>query len=311
MSRTDFTSNEIGSDGISFQALYGELAADPDRNALIAANIADAVRRGRHSLALSNRIEHLHRLYEALQSYGVTPMLLHGGLTPAERTAVRTVLDTDDGTPLVLLAIDKVAGQGFDAPRLDALPLASPVKFKGKSIQQVGRVMRQLETGKDDIEVHDYLDSEVSRLENMHHYRRRILERKGFTTRTAPPRHSTDTPTTPVVAPKAAAGSAPAPRQERGRRASPKSAPGPATKATTSPNAAACAPTSGTPGTAPTQPDRHGVRHTCAPGPHCCQPSWNRPADCHWQDRTVPTTPIVLSETDEFHTLAEGDSQVP
>jgi len=107
--RTDFTTNEIGSDGVSFQALYGELAADADRNAQIAADIADAVRRGRHSLALSNRIEHLHRLDEALRALGVIPMLLHGGLAPAERAAVRTALDTDDGTPLVLLAIDKVA----------------------------------------------------------------------------------------------------------------------------------------------------------------------------------------------------------
>ncbi|MFI5868435.1 TOTE conflict system archaeo-eukaryotic primase domain-containing protein [Streptomyces sp. NPDC051546] len=192
--RTDFTTNEVGSDGVSFQALYGELATDPDRNALIASDIADAARRGRHSLALSNRIEHLHRLDEALRTRGVTPMLLHGGLASAERSAVRTALDTDDGTPLVLLAIDKVAGEGFDAPRLDALFLVSPFKFRGKSIQLVGRVMRELETGKADVEVHDYVDSEVSRLESMHHYRRRVLERKGFALRTAPTRATSDSP---------------------------------------------------------------------------------------------------------------------
>lgn len=194
--RTSFTTNETGSDGISFQALYGELAADKVRNALIAADIADAARRGRHSLALTNRIEHLHRLTEALQPHGITPMVLHGGLSPAERAGVRTALDTDTGTPLVLLAIDKVAGEGFDAPRLDCLFLTSPFKFRGKSIQQVGRVMRDLESGKHDVEVHDYVDAEVSRLESMHHQRRRVLERRGFTVRLA------TAPQTGTVAPQ-------------------------------------------------------------------------------------------------------------
>jgi len=89
--------------------------------------------------------------------------------------------------------------EGFDAPRLDALFLVSPFKFKGKSIQQVGRVMRELETGKDDVEVHDYLDTEVSRLESMHHHRRRVLERKGFTIRTAPTRTSSGAQAVPAV----------------------------------------------------------------------------------------------------------------
>ncbi|WP_327357893.1 DEAD/DEAH box helicase family protein [Streptomyces sp. NBC_01304] len=182
---TAFTTDETGDDGVSFQALYGELAADEDRNAQIAADIADAVRRGRHSLALSNRIEHLHRLTDALHRHGIHPMLLHGQLGQAERAAVRTALDAEDTGPIVLLAIDKVAGEGFDAARLDCLFLTSPFRFKGKSIQQVGRVMRELETGKTDVEVHDYVDVDVSRLESMHHHRRRVLARRGFTIRTA------------------------------------------------------------------------------------------------------------------------------
>lgn len=112
-------------------------------------------------------------------------MLLHGRLSAAERAEVRAALDSEDASPTVLPAIDKVAGEGFDAARLDCLFLTSPFRFKGKSIQQVGRVMRELETGKTDVEVHDYVDVEVSRLESMHHHRRRVLARRGFTTRTA------------------------------------------------------------------------------------------------------------------------------
>ncbi|MEU2915890.1 DEAD/DEAH box helicase family protein [Streptomyces massasporeus] len=192
---TAFTTEETGDDGVSFQALYGELAADEERNARIAADIADAARRGRHSLALSNRLEHLDRLAEALHHHGVHPMLLHGRLSAAERAEVRTALDSQDTGPTVLLAIDKVAGEGFDAARLDCLFLTSPFRFKGKSIQQVGRVMRELETGKTDVEVHDYVDVAVSRLESMHHHRRRVLARRGFTTRTATGPSATKVPT--------------------------------------------------------------------------------------------------------------------
>lgn len=108
---TAFTTEESGNDGVSFQALYTELAADDARNTQIAADIADAARRGRHNLALSNRIEHLHRLDDALHPHGIRPMLLHGQLSMAERARVRAALDAEVTGPIVLLAIDKVGGR--------------------------------------------------------------------------------------------------------------------------------------------------------------------------------------------------------
>ena len=54
------------------QALYGELAADQARNKQIAADVAEAARRGRQILVLTNRMEHLHRLERELHGHGVT-----------------------------------------------------------------------------------------------------------------------------------------------------------------------------------------------------------------------------------------------
>ncbi|PVE04335.1 TOTE conflict system archaeo-eukaryotic primase domain-containing protein [Streptomyces scopuliridis] len=184
--RCHFTTEEPGTDGASIQAIYGELAADQARNQQIAADIADAYRRGRCSLTLTNRIEHVNQLSSALKGHGIEALLLHGGLPTADRDRVRGELSGARTGPLVLLAIDKVAGEGLDAPVLDTLFLASPISFKGRVIQQVGRIMRNTEAKKSHVEVHDYLDSEVPLLERMHHKRRRVLNHRGFTTATPP-----------------------------------------------------------------------------------------------------------------------------
>lgn len=181
----EFTTEETGADGASIQAIYTELASNAERNELIVADILAAAVEGRASLVLTNRLEHLDVLAaDVAARCDIRVISLHGRLTAARRRELRvelTALD-ESGTPFVLVAIDKIAGEGLDLPTLNTLFLTVPVSFKGRVIQQIGRVTRNNGGGDVTAIVHDYRDGAVPRLAAMHARRRRVMAKEGFVT---------------------------------------------------------------------------------------------------------------------------------
>lgn len=179
---TAFTTAEPGEGGPSMQAIYSELAADEARNEQVVTEIERAAAQGRRSLVLTNRLDHLEALATAAEARTTVPVVrLHGRLPSPERRAVRKRLSSLDAArePFVLIAIDKVAGEGIDLPSLNTLFLAVPVSFKGRIIQQIGRVTRG--SGAPDLPtVHDFRDVAVPVLERMHNRRRRVVAKEGF-----------------------------------------------------------------------------------------------------------------------------------
>jgi superfamily II DNA or RNA helicase len=181
---TQFTTDEWGADGPSIQAIYSELAADATRNADIAADIIAAYREGRTCLALSSRIEHVETIAKILHDADVLMFTLHGQLKAKERLAVRTnIAALSAETPFVLVATDKVAGEGFDLPQLDTLFLTVPISFKGRVVQQLGRVTRLNRETPLPAQVHDYHDSQVPLFDRMFRKRQRIIAKEGFNAR--------------------------------------------------------------------------------------------------------------------------------
>ena len=72
-------------------------------------------------------------------------------------TALARLNPQPGGPPLLAVATDPYAGEGFDCPPLDILFLAAPVTSKGGLLQNAGRIFRPYD-GKATAEVHDYHD---------------------------------------------------------------------------------------------------------------------------------------------------------
>ena len=138
--------------------IYKDLIADKDRNRQVVADVAAALARDRNCLVLTNWTAHLHALADMLRELGHDPVQLKGGMGTKERAAaLRRLEPQPGGPPLLAIATSQYAGEGFDCPPLDTLFFAAPVSFKGRLIQNAGRILRPYE-GKTTAEVHDYHD---------------------------------------------------------------------------------------------------------------------------------------------------------
>lgn len=161
------------------QDVLRAIADDEERNAQICADVLDAHGSGRKCLGLTQRTDHIERLAAGLAAGGVEPLVLKGGLGKKARAGVRAALDAPATDGVVLLATGSYLGEGFDWPALDTLFLASPLAWKGRVVQYVGRLLRAHD-GKDRVEVHDYVDTLVPVLARMHQKRLAGYAKLGF-----------------------------------------------------------------------------------------------------------------------------------
>jgi len=155
----------------SIQAIYSALAADPERNALIVADVLAAVAAGRSPLVLTERTEHRDSLAAALGESVATVFIMSGGMGAKRRRAIAEAMAaTPPEAPRVIVATGRCVGEGFDDARLDTLFLAMPVAWRGTLQQYAGRLHRE-HAGKADVVIYDYVDEGVPVLARMHQKR--------------------------------------------------------------------------------------------------------------------------------------------
>jgi len=160
-----------------YSRMLSELTQNDERNRLIAADVFhEAVTQERPGvcLVLSDRKLHCQVLQAILKhKYHVDSEVLTGDLNEEQRAGIIERLN--QGGIKVLVATGQLIGEGFDCPRLSTLFFATPVRFNGRVLQYLGRVLRPSE-GITQAKVYDYIDEEVAPLTAAARARQKVYE---------------------------------------------------------------------------------------------------------------------------------------
>jgi superfamily II DNA or RNA helicase len=159
-----------------YSKMLAELATDTERNKLIASDVAgEAARNDGICLILSDRKAHCKNLQAMLRfRFKLESELLTGDLDIADRQKVLERIN--NGQVKVVIATGQLIGEGFDCKDLTTLFLATPIKFSGRLLQYLGRVLRPA-TGKEYARVFDYVDVRVETLLKAANTRQRVYRR--------------------------------------------------------------------------------------------------------------------------------------
>jgi len=160
-----------------YARLLKALTLDEARNEQIVRDIVQLCANGHPGtvLVVSDRVAHCRLLWEKLCEHGLDAELLTGRCHPEERQ--RIVQGVQDGRVQVLISTIQLIGEGFDCPGLATVFLVTPIKFEGRLLQVIGRVMRPAK-GKKALVI-DYDDHQVPVLHRSAQQRRLLFEKLG------------------------------------------------------------------------------------------------------------------------------------
>jgi superfamily II DNA or RNA helicase len=160
-----------------YSTMLSELAHNDERNRLIVADVHSEVvehQRPGVCLVLSDRKLHCQVLQALLKhKHHVNAEVLTGDLSMEQRGDIIGRLNAGDIR--VLVATGQLIGEGFDCPRLSTLFLATPVRFSGRILQYLGRILRPSE-GIARAKVYDYVDVHVPPLKAAARARQKVYD---------------------------------------------------------------------------------------------------------------------------------------
>jgi superfamily II DNA or RNA helicase len=155
--------------------MLAELTADDLRNRLIASDVAiEAEKTDGICLVLSDRKQHCETLRAILAfRHKIAAEVLTGDVDVGKRALV--LKELADGNIKVLIATGQLLGEGFDCPNLSSLFLTTPIRFSGRVLQYIGRVLRPA-PGKHQARIFDYVDEHVGVLKSAADARQNVYQ---------------------------------------------------------------------------------------------------------------------------------------
>jgi superfamily II DNA or RNA helicase len=160
---------------MEYSRMLSELTGNDERNRLIAADVAKEASQGEGiCLVLSDRKIQCSLIWSILTyKHGIAARLLTGDMPLAERQTI--IEEMDKGKLKIVIATGQLIGEGFDNRNLSSLFLATPVKFNGRVLQYIGRVLRPA-PGKKQATIYDYVDVKVDVLRASAAVRRKVYD---------------------------------------------------------------------------------------------------------------------------------------
>lgn len=155
-----------------YQAVLSELTQNPARNAQIASDVTAELAQNKRAVALvlSDRVAHCEVLQGALRARGVESVVLTGRISTDARDVA--LAQVDGQRVRCIIGTAQLIGEGWDFPKVSTLFLVTPIKFSGRVVQVIGRVMRPA-PGKRKAKIIDYVDRRVAVLRASARARRR------------------------------------------------------------------------------------------------------------------------------------------
>lgn len=171
---------DLNEDKHSISEIYQLVVNDKIRNKRIVEDAIMCVQDGRNPIVMTKYIEHAELLYQQLQDKAEHVFLLRGGKSSKERDAIRLKMNSiPDNESVIVVAIGKYIGEGFNYPRLDTLLIAMPIAWEGNVEQYAGRINRDY-TGKRDVIIFDYIDQHIGVFDRMYHKRMHTYKCIGY-----------------------------------------------------------------------------------------------------------------------------------
>lgn len=158
-----------------YSTMLSKLASDQKRNVLIANTVINEFKRYKEPMmVVSDRVAHCNALFALLNGQaGIRPVVVHGQLkTLSKSDRQAAVQGVRDGKYNMLIATVSLLGEGFDAPDLNAIALCTPIKFSGRLMQVIGRILRPSKGGQP--RVYDFRDNLVKTLRYSGFHRNRV-----------------------------------------------------------------------------------------------------------------------------------------